>query len=471
MTDAQKPGVLLVRVNARIHPHYEETNVSGVFPPLGLAYLAGSARDAGYRADILDAHALNIPAELTSQRVLQSDAKVVGLTASTFSWPMALDMARRIKHADANRIIIVGGPHLCLYPEECLADPAIDAGVIGEGERTLIEILQRVERSESLAGMPGVVARIGDRIELGDQREPIENLDDLPLPALDLLPMNRYHGLTIAQPFVSMITSRGCPFRCRYCSQIFVGGKHREHSPDRVLNEIARAVNDFGAKEIVFFDETFTMRRDRVIEICNGILERGIRVRWNVRTRFDRIDEELLAKMHEAGCHSVHLGVESGSERVQKLMNKNLNLSKLKPALEAAKRIGIESRGYFMIGFPGETLDEMEQSIRLATELPLDWASFTITFPAAGTEIFEQGVQAGLFDENYWRDYTLGKVDKPPGYFTSDGISAETLESMVRKAYRRFYLRPGVIAGKARWRFLRELPSIARIIFDNRFFT
>jgi len=462
--------LILLRANDRsgAHPFLSETNVSGVYPALGLAYLAAAARRAGFPVSILDGHALNLsPAQITAT-ISVGQVQAVGLSATTYNWPIVRSLARQIKATRPDIFIIVGGPQLSLFPEECLADPAIDAGVIGEGEEAVVELLDRLEQKADIAGLAGVVARRGSQIVRGPDRPPQQNLDSLPLPALDLLPLSTYRALTVSRPFISMVASRGCPYHCRYCAQIYGGGVYREHGIDRMLAEMERAVSQFGAHEIIFFDETFTINRRRVLDFCAAITNRNLRVRWNIRTRCDLLDEELMAAMYRAGCRSIHLGIESGSARGQTELNKNLDLQKIPSILETARRLGLETRGYFMIGFPGETLAEIEQTIQLAVNLPLDWASFTITMPQAGTEFYNRGAAEGRFSLNYWRDYALGLMTGAPGYFTSPEYDAVHLEALLHSAYRRFYLRPRLLASKLRGRWWSELPTLWRTLLEIR---
>ena len=466
MSKQTKPRLTLIRVNERqgVHPFLKETNVTGVYPPLGVTYLAGAVRAAGFPVSIIDAHALDLSHERMLKLLGRLKPAVVGITSTTFNWPVVAELARRIRGALAKVQIWVGGPQLSLFPDECLASTAgaVDLAVVGEGDETLVELLRRLEAGDELLGAAGTITRgVDGELVRGPPAAIIKDLDNLPLPALDLLPMGNYRALSLPVPFVSMVTSRGCPFRCRYCSQVYVGGVYREQSADRVVEEVKRAVRQYHAKEIIFFDETFTLTRKRILDVCQGILSAGLKVRWNVRTRMDRLDDELLAAMKAAGCWSIHVGIESGSPRVQKLMNKRLKLERLPPVLAAARRLGMETRGYFMLGYPGETRAEMEETIRLSLELPLDWASFTITQPMAGTDIFHDALEEGLFDEDYWRNYTLGKVSEPPGYFVSEEASAADLEALLRSAYRRFYLRPRQLISKGKNpRLWRELPTI-----------
>ncbi len=461
----KKPRITLIRVNERhgVHPFLKETNVTGVYPPLGVTYLAGAARAAGFPASVVDAHALNLSHDRLIKLLDRIRPTVVGLTSTTFNWPVAADLARRIRAAMPDLQIWVGGPQLSLFADECMSstEGVVDLAVVGEGDETVVELLRRLQAGDELHGIPGTITRgKGGELLHGPPAQVIKNLDSLPLPAIDLLPMSRYRALSLPTPFVSMVTSRGCPFRCRYCSQVYVGGVYREHGAERVLEEVRRAVKDYHAKEIIFFDETFTMTRDRILQVCDGILREGLKVRWNVRTRMDRLDDEMLAAMKAAGCWSIHVGIESGSPRVQKLMNKRLKLDRLPPVLAEARRLGMETRGYFMLGYPGETREEMEETIRLSLDLPLDWASFTITQPMAGTDIWTDALDEGLFDRDYWRDYTLGAVSEPPGYFVTKQTSAADLDAILRSAYRRFYLRPSQLLSKAKNpRLWKELPG------------
>lgn len=461
----------LVRVNTRsgAHPFLDETNVSGIYPPLGVAYLAAAARDAGHPASVIDAYANNLTRRELLDAVARVQPDVVGLTCTTFDWPLVAELARELRRERPQLRIWIGGPQLSLYPHECMAEQAVDLAVVGEGDEVVVELLARVDAGEDLAGVAGTIVRVGDELVRGPQREPIADLDGLAMPALDVLPLARYRSLDLPAPFASMVTSRGCPFRCRYCSQVYVGGRYRSHSASRVVDEMARAQQSFGAREIVFFDETFTMERDWVLSLCEDILRRGLVVPWNVRTRVDRLDGDVLAAMAEAGCCSVHVGIETGSPRVQRLMNKNLRLDGVSRALAAARDAGLETRGYFMLGYPGETVEEMEQTIQLSLDLPLDWASYTLTLALPGTGIYEDALADGTIPHDYWREYTLGRVSEHPGYFTGAGLDQAQLEALLARAYRSFYLRPHLLGRKAATpRLWRELPSIARTLWETR---
>ena len=462
------PKTVLIRVNERagVHPFLRETNVTGIYPALGIAYLAAAARDAGSEVRLIEAHAENFSHAQVVAQAAAFDPRLIGLTSTTFNWPVVAQLAAQLRQTLPDAIIAVGGPQLSLYPEECLAEEAIDIAVIGEGDDTLVELLGRIGAGDDPAGVPGTVVRSGDELIRGPDRPPIADLDRLPLPALDLLPFDRYRSLTLPRPFVSMVTSRGCPFHCRFCSQTYVGGCHREHGVDRVLEEIGRALEITRAREIVFFDETFTLSRDRVLAICEGILERGFRTDFNIRTRADLLDDDVLEALAQAGCSSIHVGIEAGSDRIRNLMNKRLDLDKGVRALGRARKLGMETRGYFMLGYPTETRQEMDETIRTACELPLDWASFTITSALPGTDIYTDSRENGRYTEDYWREYSLQRFSGPPGYASTD-FTDDELEAVLSSAYRRFYLRPGSTLAKVTNRRLwRRLPTTLSTGFE-----
>ncbi len=463
--------LVLVRANEQIgvHPFLRQTTITGVYPPLGLTYLAGAARRAGFPVTIVDGSAENLGSRAMIQRIVNLKPDVVGFTSTTFSWPVVAALARLLRQALPQVDIWLGGPQLSLFTRENMAQRAFDVAVIGEGDETIVDLLRSRAAGEDLAGIPGTVVRHGEELLFGPKRGPIAELDGLQLPAVDLLPMNRYRVLTLASPVATMITTRGCPFRCRFCSQIYVGGRYREHGPERVVEEMVRAVHDYRARDIVVFDETFNLNRRRLLEICQAILDRGLRARWHIRVRADFLDDEMLAALSAAGCVSLHTGIEAGSERIRKLMNKEMDYDKAAAALARARRVGIQTRAYFMIGYPGETEQEIEETISTALQLPLDWATFAITQPAPGTDIYHEAVEQGRFDEDYWLKYTLLQNDEPPGYFTSPGLDDQRLEALLRKAYLRFYSRPSIIMSKAKNReYWREAFSNAQNIWQNR---
>jgi len=480
MTEAQKTGqsaafgpppganamqIALVRCRSEQGPR--ETNVSGVYPPLGLAYVAAALRQAGHAVTILDGEALGLATEALLARIPR-DAGIVGFTSSTISWPTVRRAARLAKERSPGRILVIGGPHVTAFPEETLRAAPFDVGVLGDGEASMVSIADRVSRGQSLADLQGCVANANGIIKANLPIAWIQDLDSLPLPATDLLPMELYRSIGVCNPFVTMITSRGCPFRCTFCSQMYSGDRLRTRSPESIVEEMARAVKDYKVREIVLFDETFGVKREEALRLCELIRQRGLTFRWNARTRIDAMDEELLRALRSAGCYILHLGIESGTQRILDLMRKGIELEQIRRAVRIAHRLGFVIHGYFMIGYPGETRAEIEATMRFSRELPLDWASYTIALPHPRTKLCDIATGEGRIPAGYWESYTLGEL--PEGTeipaFESAELSAYDLKKAKRRAYAGFYGRPSVA-----WKTLRFFVSNggwARLAYAGR---
>ena len=418
-----------------------------VYPALGLGYLAAYLKSRDFPVKILDAAALGLDDDGLSAAIGNSGAGVVGITATTVGWHRAARAAEIARKALPGAFLVAGGPQLTLFPGESLKASVFDGAVIGDGEETLLEIVDRLSRGDDVLSVEGAAFRQGNEIRVNPPRPWIEDLSALPHPDVSELPRDRYRCLTVKQPFYTMITSRGCPYHCGFCSQACCGDRVRFRSPADVVGEMEFYVNKMGARELVIFDETFTLDRDRVMEICQRITRADLDFRWNVRTRVDTVDQAILTSMKNAGCHSLHMGVESGSPRILKLMNKGITLKQVQDAFAAARRLGFVTRGYFMIGYLDEDRETYRQTLELALKLPLDWASFSITVPLPGTDLFRRAVERGLVARDHWLRHTrLEPVEMP--YIKSPHWSRQQIEEMLREAFKRFYLRPSYALGR-----------------------
>ncbi len=447
-------SVLLIRPPEQLRKGLlQATNVTGVFPALGIAYLAAVLREASMEVSILDMEAEEITLNRNlEKRLLSLSPTLIGITSTTLVWPAAAAIARFVKKVLPDVFVVAGGPQPTIYPRECLVCRAIDAVCIGEGERTIIDLAEVVSKGKKLEEVNGIAFIKKSRVLVTPAREPIEDLDSLPLPAVDLLPVAKYHALTVQTPFMTMVTSRGCPYRCKFCSQVYVGGTFRQRSAADVLSEFKRNIKELHVKEIVIFDETFTVDKDRLIQICKGIQTAGWNIRWTLRGRLDNVDREVVNWLKKAGCYGVHMGVESGEQYVLDLMKKALDIEMVKQHFKLAREAGLETRGYFMLGYPGETRETMETTIRFARELRLDWASFTVTVPHPACPLYDQAMMEGLLTDDYWREYTIKEgASKRLPYFTSGEYGRCMLDYLKWKAYCTFYLRPSLI-----WRKIKS---------------
>ncbi len=407
-------------------------------PPLGLAYLAGALVSEGFRVQIIDNAVENLTADELVKEVKDSD--VVGITSTTPSFNTALKYARLIKSKMPETFVVLGGVHASFMPVDAVKGGA-DAVCIGEGERTIVELADCVERGKSVSKIKGICYRDGKRIRFTEKRGFEENLDQLPLPAYNLLPMEKYSVVGRKLEYFPVISSRGCPFGCIYCvTSRFMGRRFRAKSAAAVGEEIQWLCDEFGTRQIAFSDDTFTLSRKRVLDICREIRERGLDLKWSCSSRVDTVDRELSAAMAETGCTLVYFGVESASENVLRFYRKRINMQKTRDAIKMVRRDGIYTACSFILGAPMETEDEMMWTIETAIRLNPDYAQFSVLTPYPGTELYEIARKnKWLLTENF-DDYTAGKP-----VLKNLHLPPERIYEILKYAYRRFYLRPKYI--------------------------
>ncbi len=461
----KKPHTILIKYhqNANIRPIPEEAEETlQVYPALGIGYLASYLISKGFTADIVDAHALKLSPDEYKKRLSTSGAAIVGITSTTIGWPGAVEAAKLAREALPNALIIAGGPQLSVYPEESLSFPFIDMAVIGDGEETLLEIVQKLENDEPLDNIRGTAIKKDGKVKVNPPRPWIEDLSSLPHPAVDMLPLDRYKCLTVESPFFTMISTRGCPYKCGFCSQTYCGDRVRFRSPEDVVSEIENYVKNYGAREIIMFDETFTVNEKRVLQICDLIKEKKLKFRWNIRTRVDTITEPMMVALKETGCYGLHMGVEAGDPEILKVMRKGITLDQVRWAFKTARKLGFITRGYFMIGYLDETPETFKATVNIAKELDLDWASFSITTPLPATHLFDESVNRKFVDPDFWKKYTMLQVSKKDfPHVPSQYWDEKKLTEMMREAYYSFYIRPGFIwkriTGIKSWKHFTDL--------------
>ncbi len=419
----------------------------GIFPTLSLATLAAVLRKHDYPVRILDLHALNIPVENAAALVAEARPDVVGLTCKTLGWPAVLAIARMVKATLPDCLVVLGGPHTSIYARESLSFDCFDIAVIGDGEETFLDIIRALDGGGDVWHIPGTCVRRDGEVVMNPPRPVVADLDAYPMAALDLLPMDRYHCLTVLKPFSTLVTSRGCPWHCGFCSQVY-SERLRFRSVDRVVDEMEWHVDRFGVREIVIFDETFTVGRERVMKFCREIQRRNLRVAFNIRARVDAVDRPMLEALKEAGCRSIHMGVEGGSQRMLDIMRKGTTIEQVRAAFKAAREVGLETRGYFIIGYFDAGPEDIEDVIRLSTSLGMDYASFSVATPLPATELYDVALQRGYLKTDYWRAYTLNGGGPIP-HLETERLDARTLKNYRTKAYLKFYLRPEVLLRRA----------------------
>lgn len=446
---SRKPRTLLMKYheNADQQPLSKKAAEKlGIFPSLPLAALAGVLRHNGYPVKIIDLHAQNIMVKDAAPMVVDYAPEIVGLTCKTLGWPAVLEIAKMVKAVSPDTIVVAGGPHMTIYGEESLHWQCIDIVVYGDGEDTMLDIVQTLEGGGDMTAIKGTWVRKGGHVVKNEARELQMDLDVYPMPALDLLPMDQYHCMTVKGPFSTMVSTRGCPWHCGFCSQVYTS-RLRYRSVGAVVDEIQWHVERFGVREIVMFDETFTVGRSRVLKLCDEILNRKIKVEFNIRARVDTVDKPMLQALKAAGCRSIHMGVEGGSQRMLDIMKKGITVEQVNQAFRWAQEVGMETRGYFMIGYYDATPADVEDVIRFARDLHLDWASFSVATPLPATELYDIAIDRGYLSGDYWKEYTL-KGGGPIPHLSTETLSAKELRNYRTKAYLSFYLRPHIIFQK-----------------------
>jgi radical SAM superfamily enzyme YgiQ (UPF0313 family) len=408
-------------------------------PPLGLAWIAAVLEQDRHDVSVLDAQAERLYLERISSRLDSLGSfDLVGISATTPLIANALEIARITRAKCPQAHIVLGGVHPTILPEEVLREPAVDVVVRGEGENTMRDLAAK----KPLAEVQGISYRERHAIHHAPDQPLITDLNNLPLPAYHLLPMNRYHaalGASKRRPAISMLATRGCPGRCTFCYRIF-GPRLRVRSGRKVAEEVKYLQENFGIREICFYDDTFTVAKTQVYAFCRAIEEMGIDLTWVCFSRVDTVDEALLRCMKKAGCHQILYGVESASPEILHNIGKRADLGRIEQAIRLTKRLGIDVRISLMFGNPGETEQTMRETLQYAIRLGPDVAMFNIATPFPGTEMFRWAEQNGYLLTKNWEEYDLAHpvMDLPT-------VSAERVEEFYRKAYRKFFLRPSYL--------------------------
>ena len=405
----------------------------GVYQPLGIAYIAAVLETNGFDVEIIDAIALNLTKQEFTETIKSKKPHLVGITCMTPSVRGSLEAAQICKEAGA--IVVVGGAHLTSLYKETLSYDFVDYGILGEGEYSFLELAQALEKKRTVEKVGGCVYKKDGNIIANEPRI-VEELDELPFPARHMLPMGNYTCIIAEEPFTTIVSGRGCPFQCGFCSKQPSDKRYRTRSARNIVDEMQECIKKYKIKEFMFYDDTITFNREHIISLCHEILRRNLDVKWESPTRLDCVDKEIISLMKKAGCIRLRYGVESGDKRITRLMRKNIDLKKAKDIFKFTKKIGIETFAYFMVGYYSETAQSMRNTIKFAKELIPDWAMFTITTPLPDTHLFDLCVNENLVDKNYWINFTLRKVNRRIPYLMKDA------NEWIRRAYFQFYFRP-----------------------------
>lgn len=414
-----------------------------ISPPLGIAYMAAVLRENNVNVNIIDASAEDMNFKEFQDEIINRKPDLVAITALTPTIGKALDSAKVIKDAMPETKVVLGGYHPTFNYEETINDENVDYVIRGEGELILLNLVKTLESDDNLHDVNGLVFQEensnGEKsIVINPIAHPIDNLDDLPYPALDLLPMDKYKLLDMDTHMTTMITSRGCPMQCSFCSSAAMHGKFmRERSVKSIVDEIEYLKETYDINIIAFMDDTFTLKKKRVMAICDEILKRDLDIIWGCTARVDSMDEEMLKKMHESGCITIFIGVESADQQSLDKMNKNIKVDKIKSSFKVARKIGIRTIASVALGMPHDTKKSIKETLKFVHKLKPNYAIFTLATPYPGTKFFKESFEKNAIKVKDWSKYTLiGPIMETVDCTLKDLRHIQTM------AFIKFYLRP-----------------------------
>lgn len=423
--------------------------------PLGIAKLAAITREAGHETRIFDMDAIDAGAAELEATLSSFQPDVVGVTAKTPCLPDVLEACKTVKWF-SNAKLVVGGADPTARPEQVLKDLPADVAVLGEADDTINPLLDGINNPSSLKEIPGLRFRTPS----GEYQTPtapyVQDLDSYPYTAYDLLPVKEYQAYPLNMPsyLLMMVSSRGCPWDCGFCFHALHGHKQRANSPQYVVGEIVNTMDTLPVKikSVLFADDTFTLDKNRVIDICDRIQDRGLDLAMKCESRVNLVDEPLLTKMYDAGFRHVSFGVESGVQAIIDEWQKGITLQQVREAFATAHRVGLEATAYFVIGAPSETPETVQKSIDFAKEIDADFVQWSLASPLPSTRLHDWFVSE-FGEVTDWSSMSYSPVfqrDRPQmsGY-RSKYMTNKELNYWVRKAYRDVYFTPRYIFKRA----------------------
>lgn len=458
-------NILLVR------PQKEGRFLALSAPPLGLMYIASYLRR--HAAGKVDIRILDLTVERNGREAMSRALDgflpdIVGLSAMTPEAPDMTHFAGWFKQRFPEALIIAGGPHPNAAVEYVLRDENVDLICLGEGEKTALAMVDRLSRGQDVLDLPGLAYRKNSEIVINAPVEPIEDLDDLPFPARDLVPILDYCHWRVINPsisrhykrFTTLHTSRACPYPCIFCHNIF-GTRYRARSAQNVYQEMRELEDRYGIREFHIADDVFNLHPQRVFDLCDLIVEDGrdYRIAFASGLRGDILTEEIIDRLAAAGTYQISFGIESASDRIQKLVKKNIDISKVIAMIDYARRAGIATHGFFMFGFPTETREEMATTVKVALSANLVTAAFHTVAPYPGTGLFEllkqrMGDKEIRMEELFFKSSTVNLSN----------VSTVELHRTIKRVFRQFYLSPRRLFGI--WRVApRKIDVLVSAIF------
>ncbi|MCJ7581348.1 MAG: B12-binding domain-containing radical SAM protein [Candidatus Aminicenantes bacterium] len=418
-------------------------NVINIVAPLGIAYVAATLEKMQISVKIIDC-ATGVSYQELYRRIHQMAPDVIGITSTTPSFSNATKVARYIKDNLPKCKILLGGAHVTAVPKLAMDLKLFDIGVIGEAELIIENLFNnfRDGQFENLENIKGIIYLKGDEIIQNEREDFIKDLDTIAFPSRHLLPDLIKYLPTPASarrvPYATVMTSRGCPTRCTFCDRAIFGEKIRLRSVENIMTEIDHLVEHHGVREIRFFDDTFTINKKRTMALCEELMSRDYKLLWTCLTKVNCVDEELLKKMKEAGCWQILYGFESGDDRMLKILGKHTSVEKNQRAIKMTKKAGIEVRGDFILGTPGETWESLKHTLDFTLNNNLGYAHYNKFTPFPGTQLTKE-----LEIQGYTFDLTHSSIiEHEKLHYVNPGMDPNEFLKFLDLAHRKFYLRP-----------------------------
>ena len=421
------------------------TQMHEVYPPLGLLYIAAVLEENSIDVCLIEARAMGLSHDEVIEEVRKENPDFVGITAITARINSALYLSAKVKEINPDIKVVLGGPHVHFEHRDVINDPAVDFCVRGEGELTTLELIKTVLENGNLQEVKGITFKEGDEVIVTPDRPYVANLDTLSFPARELLQSPVYRGLwTEGKTFTPMLATRGCPYLCQFCDAPAIWGRvHRRRSAENVLDELEQVYNEFGVRYVRFVDDLLVANKKWAIELCRGIRKRCLNdLSWACDGRVGLMSYELLEELKKANCKVIFYGIEFGNQRILDFCKKGFTIEQVKETIEMTSKVGVSSYGYFMLGYPTETIETVEDTINLAVELALDYgmdsAGFSIVTPFPGTGLYEYCERNNMLKSTDWSQYSyqLGK-----GIIKLEHITDEELATLYERALYEFQFR------------------------------
>lgn len=412
--------------------------------PISLPSIAALIRARGFDVLLIDCMAEELDEKKTISKIQRFNPKLVIINFSTATFTKDTAFTLQLKKILPKTHLTAIGVHVSSLPEQTLIETALDSVIRNEPEMTALELANRLNGNERLKAVSGLSYRGNPTFVNNPSRDFIANLDSLPFPARDLLKNDRYKMPIYNRPYTLVITARGCPNNCSFCTaNIYYGSKIRMRSPENVLDEVEEIINVHKIKDITFWADTFTFDKKYVLAICKGIKERRLKFRWMANARVDRVDPEMLKAMKDSGCQILSFGVESGVQKILNNIGKNITLKKIRQTFSWVRQAGVESAAHIIFGLPGETEETIKKTIEFVKEINPDYIQFYSAIPFPGTRFHDEAAKKGWITSQNWEDYELGK-----NIISTPKLPVERLAYWRKRAYLQFYLRPVYIWGR-----------------------